>query len=177
MSDRATLDELFEFANKVRAAGGGNPLDALMPAVPEDTSQCLIAKNLNFNCAVNSHPVREDGSVISEVRWHMSVADEATRDKIADDLGLEHYDGGEDVEDEDGNYMTLEYGVVLPKEIGQVAHDFDQVTNVLYDMERGYQIKDEDKALVEDFWPYLDASIKEAYDLATHINEDGSIIL
>lgn len=176
MSNRATLDELFEFANKVREAGGGNPLDALMPAVPEDMSQCLIAKNLNFNCGVNSHRTSADGSPV-RLRWHMSVADEETRDKIAEALGLEKYDGYEESEDELGDYLALPYGVVLPERIGQVAKDFDSVLDVAHLLERGLPVSEKQRALFEEMWPYIDSSIREAYSLATKVNDDGTIVL
>jgi hypothetical protein len=81
MSSRASFEELMEFANRIREAGGGNPLDALMPAIPQDSSQCLIARNLNFNCEVN-------GSDVQPGHWCMWVDDRATRDKIAATLNL-----------------------------------------------------------------------------------------
>jgi hypothetical protein len=48
----ATEAELLEFANKIREAGGANPLDALMPSTPSDSKACLIAQALNFSCVV-----------------------------------------------------------------------------------------------------------------------------
>ncbi len=95
MAERASFEELLDFANKVRAAGGGNPLDALMPAVPEDPSQCLIAKNLNFNCVVDGGPARHqhitEGAESydkSGEAWYMQTDDRALRDRIADALDL-----------------------------------------------------------------------------------------
>lgn len=48
----ATEKELLAFANKVRKAGGGDVIKALLPSVPADPSYCLIANALNFQCDV-----------------------------------------------------------------------------------------------------------------------------
>ena len=54
MTRRMPLDELLKVCNEVRTAGGGSLLDALLPAVPADEDQCIIAKNMNFNCEVEA---------------------------------------------------------------------------------------------------------------------------
>lgn len=164
MSERASLEELIEFANKVREAGGGNPLDALMPSVPGDTQQCLIAKNLNFNCEVDG-----DGP---NGEWTMHVESAETAKDIADSLGLELHDPYED------DYFNT---VILPPEIGEVARVFDSVDAFLNDRKDGrhappeeYEITEED---IHDILPYIEESRKEAYKNASIINDDGSIVL
>lgn len=201
MAKRASLHEVLDFANKVRAAGGGNPIDALMPAVPQATQQCLIAKNLNFNCAVTG---AEGYTGISENRWVMELTDKAVRDRIADALGLARRNlPRDDV-----------YAVVLPEKIGQVASDFDSVWDaiaIIVDIaerefygevgywpgcedDREFQEGDEeifaaalraaakeapkkDKRMIMELLPYVQNATEEARSVATLITEDGSIVL
>jgi hypothetical protein len=172
MSERATLDELLDFANKVREAGGGNPLTALIPAVPEDSSQCLIAKNLNFNCRVDSMGASNEFDKTQ--LWGMYLEDEGTRDAIADALDLSTFEQPSD--------NGEEYGVVLPKRIGQVANDFDEITGEVcryIDDEHGV---DEDmpehaKDDIRELWPYIAESVRETYAIAGIVNADGSVVL
>ncbi len=176
---RASLAELKKFADRVRAAGGGNPLDALMPAVPEDASQCLIAKNLNFNCNVDGIGRNDQG--VASSRWGMHVEDSAIRNKIAEALGLPIVTAGD--------YEQRET-IVLPEEIGQVASDFDEVTQIAYRLTEEYRsnygldysevvprLKQDEVELFNDLWPYVEESTREAYDLADRVTEDGQIIL
>lgn len=167
---RATLAELKKFANKVRKAGGGNPLDALMPAVPADSSQCIIAKNLNFNCEVGA---------IGDGYWAMWIDDEVTRDKIAAALRLKP------VEQEEIDECPI-YGVELPVEIGEVARDFDNFSEAIcapWNSEpRKYEFSIDKKkrnavARLKEFWPYIDASTKEAYANADFVNDKGELVL
>jgi hypothetical protein len=120
---RATLAELHSFANKVRAAGGGNPIDALMPAVPQDTEQCLIAKNLNFNCEVKG----TIGYDFPFGSWVMELTDREIRDRIAAALNLE-------TAERNGDYCepcAKFYAVLLPDEIGAIAAAFDDAADNL----------------------------------------------
>lgn len=64
----ATEEELLEFANKVREAGGGDIIPALLPSYLGDADACLIARALNFQCSV-------DGIYDSEEDWAMDVHD------------------------------------------------------------------------------------------------------
>lgn len=186
---RASFDELLEFANKVRKAGGGNPLDALMPAVPQSAKQCLIAKNLNFNCEVDTLVETQHAG-----DWVMKLEDTEIADKIATALDLERLDLDIDDYDYDDEY-DLNHLVILPPEIGQVAADFDHwsdsfVTeianddngNPVLDTERGYGYKYQFK-LVEgmldqfnEFRPYIDASCVEAMKIGV-LDENGNLIL
>lgn len=187
---RASLDELKEFANKVRAAGGGNPLDALMPSVPEDGSQCLIAKNLNFNCAVygldSDTEERSDGGS----HWHMVVESKDLRDQIADTLGLAKVDHEEylgwDAKTKEEKY-EMKYGIRLPEEIGEVAAEFDRAMSIIksrwnpktldYEYSTTENASVEELERLKEFWPYIDESEKEAYANATFVNPDGTIVI
>lgn len=156
---RATLKELKEFADKVREAGGGNPLDALMPSVPGDSQQCLIAKNLNFNCHVDAEGPNG--------QWVMGIEDEETVTAIAKKLELAIYSD------------DYTYGVILPPEIGEVAATFDKVDTVLRSEDREQSAFEEGITAedIQEFLPFIEESKKEAYRLAEIINEDGSIVL
>lgn len=195
MAERATLSELLEFANKVREAGGGNPLDALMPAVPQDASQCLIAKNLNFNCKVHHGPCGADGDEVFEgVRpeddaWCMLIEDKALRNRIAEALDLPKVSWHE--KSWDGGRNTF-YAIELPKRIGAVAAEFDKWEEAI-DVQENVNHPNadafgevwyiceiatpQDIERFKEFWPYIDASIKEAYSNATFVNDDGAIVV
>lgn len=69
MTETASLETVLEFCNDVRDAGGANPLDALLPAVPQDSKKCLIARNLNFSCSVMPEP--RVISSVTEYDWYM----------------------------------------------------------------------------------------------------------
>lgn len=185
MPDRATLDELLDFANKVREAGGGNPIDALMPAVPEDSHQCLIARNLNFNCQVGGEgPAdRDDDS------WWMTLDSPETRDKIAEALGLESADWDltsweypSDVNQDAIEVHTRKYGVLLPERIAEVAIEFDRWYEALEYYGDGKAMVLSPEATPEaierlkEFWPFIEESVKEARSLAI-VNERGELIL
>lgn len=189
-TQRATFDQLLAFANKVREAGGGNPLDALMPSVPQDASQCLIARNLNFNCEVSG--ADRDG------RWYMNIEDPATVEAIAEKLDLEIRYGHQWIE---GQYTEVARSLLLPVEIGNVARDFDEAQEIYRglqdradeiaydrtnewgnaskeDYQRAFNDLDEEsKQHLREFTPYIEASEHEAYSLATIVNDDGSIVV
>lgn len=176
--ERATLEELKEFANKVREAGGGNPIDALMPAIPTDTSECLIAKNLNFNCTVGAVG-GDDGS------WWMAVDTEEIRDKIAKSLNLEKANYMYYPEYGGGGYEV--YAVRLSDEIGQIASDFDEWDHAIIErfdpklQEYRHVIRQDTSERciqnLKDFWPYVDESIKESLDNADFVNDKGELII
>lgn len=179
---RASLEELLEFANAVREAGGGNPLDALMPAVPEDAKQCLIARNLNFNCTVRGADgvYLKNGKAIPSDNdtWIMYISDERIVRAVAKKLNLKK------VYYERWNEVDHPVGVLLPRRIGRIAYEFDNALEAIvfsHDDDRGEVYtwegtKSELKRL-KDFWPYIETSEKEAYENATFVNEDGSIVL
>lgn len=167
---RATLEETHAFANAVREAGGGNPLDALMPAVPEDSTQCLIAKNLNFNCAV------QPSGKTSDNFWVMVVYDKEVRDRIASALGLRKINDPIALQQEDVEVPV--YGVRLPQEIANVAMAFDEwmdASHQYHNYGRSYLDEDTER-LLEEFTPYVEASVREARGLGD-FNEKGELIL
>jgi hypothetical protein len=49
----ATEEELIEFANKVRTAGGADVIDALLPSTQTEPAMCLIANALNFSSHIS----------------------------------------------------------------------------------------------------------------------------
>lgn len=117
----ATFEETLDFANAVRKAGGGNPIDALMPSEPQDSQTCLIARNLNFSCEIDgldAEFVDEHG----ENRWQMRVEDPDVLKRISAALDLPLL-----VYDDEEFYATGEpFALVLPRAIGNVARDFDR---------------------------------------------------
>lgn len=108
----ATEAELLEFANKVRAAGGANILDALLPSEPSDPRACLIANALNFSCEVRSIGSWPDG--VRETYWGMYFPynmSNADRSRISEATGCPI----------DNFYAALK----LPRHIGNAAAAFD----------------------------------------------------
>ena len=89
----ATEEELLEFVNKARAAGGADILEALLPSKPEIASQCLIANGLNFGCTVSPINRPADLENDDEYRfvWGMTLPPNISEDQIdsiAEALGL-----------------------------------------------------------------------------------------
>ncbi len=194
MTKRASLEETLEFCNEVREAGGTNALDALLPAVPQESESCLIAANLNFNCSVDG-----DG----KGQWYMIIEPGYAAvdiDAIQEATGCE---AGSAEQYAMAGYSDEAVLIKLPWGIGQVAKDFDQawieiekLVEAYYDynsrladedMEyedlpfRDYVIQhhggvDVDYQLIEDFWPYIEESMKETYDLG-FINDQGKLVL
>lgn len=162
MPTTASLDELKDFANKVREAGGGKPLDALMPAVPSDQYMCLIAKNLNCKCNVTAEGPNGE--------WIMVLKDKTTRDNIAKALKLKAWD----------RQCGTAYAVILPERIGRIAEEFDSALAPITGMYRYASIdKSNRKALnrLKRFWPYLDASSKNQFIGASFMDTRGELVL
>lgn len=163
---KATFEELLDFCNKVREAGGGNPLDALMPAVPQVSDRCLVAKNLNFNCEVQVW-----------AQWVM-VSDEATAKRIAEALGLKLTEQTVKV----GTIYRTEFGVELPEAIGEVAQAFDDWMDLVNDLYVAWEVDEDlnldevDRALLREFQPYVDAAVDEAIRLG-ELTDSGQLIL
>lgn len=117
----ATEEELLEFANAIRAAGGADVLEALLPSVPKRAGQCLIANALNFSCEVRglgsgSTTTFDDGV---SYRWGMFLPHNITSAQLDALDGLE-IDGVELRKClDDTFYLTL------PKHVGNAAEAFD----------------------------------------------------
>lgn len=139
----ASVEELKDYCNKVREAGGGNPLDALLPAIPQEANECLIALNLNFSCEVDGVPKHEAGFYygsltgleiwneyseqlgypeLADSVWHMQLYDENIAKKIATNLELPI------VEPKDDNAGP--WRILLPARIGLIAQSFDEWLNL-----------------------------------------------
>jgi hypothetical protein len=163
----ASLDELRDFCNRVRQAGGAKEIDDLMPAVPGQTEACLIAKALNFSCQVGALIDPDDYPKDPEA-WAMQVRDEELAHKISKECKLPVIDKDE------------YYEVVLPKKIYRVAQIYDGVSSLMWechteelveseDGERYVDILNEDlmtmqeKNLLKKFWPYFDDATKAAW--------------
>lgn len=112
--ERASIEELLEFANMVRSGGGGEVIDDLLMSTPQDSSECLIANALNFDCKVNS----EHGGA-----WSMQSGDEDFNNKLADIIGHGTVSYDQDYEDE-------VVGAILPDKIWKVAVAFDSYADV-----------------------------------------------
>lgn len=117
----ATPEEILAFANRVRAAGGAEVIEDLMPAVPTDARQCLIARNLNFDSAISSGvafsgimPTFPDGSWRWMMRLNMPFEQAA---KIADVV-----EGG--ILFRPWSHSDILY-LSLPETIGNAARAFD----------------------------------------------------
>lgn len=183
MKPAASNDEILEFCNKVREAGGGKPLDALLPGVPEDAHSCLIANNLNFQCRVGGLEGRgvtdEDQALIRRVegeggRWWMTLENEEVRDRIAEALDLEKVDTGY-------YWENPYYSVLLPKKIGNVAWNFDQANQDFFYSYQKVLDSAEERGLSETeahatAWEHASANLTEAmkrYAKLTTVVEHG----
>jgi hypothetical protein len=113
------IKDVLDFCNIVREAGGANPLDSLMPAVPEDTHKCLIARNLNFSCEVM--PTKGHDNISW---WAMYLNDEETRDQIVEALRKRYPTNNFQTTDRPS--LNRSYGFFLPPELAAVAYEFDQ---------------------------------------------------
>lgn len=167
--ERATNAQVKSFCNKVRKAGGTTVLHALMPSVPQDATQCLLAKNLNFNSYVNCD---------NKKRWYMELEDGQIAKEIADKLELKRND-------------RLVY---LPEKIGAVARDFDELWRLInrldaltdpaqtphQHLKRTQERIEKYKARIKPLkglWPLIEEAEREAYANAPFINAKGQIVL
>lgn len=117
----ATEEELLEFVNKGRKAGGANLLEALLPSVPSESSECLIANALNFSCAVlpSFELTHNDDAILN---WYMAVPTNMDIEQVevvaeALDLVVDRLPNAE-------KYQQGRLGP-LPAHIGNAAQAFD----------------------------------------------------
>ena len=123
----ATEDELLEFCNSVRQAGGAEVLEALLPSTPGVPSECLIARGLNFDCTVgntvygmawNGTGLRDGFFIpgtdscfwVMTVHYGNSEDSMAKAQEVANALGLTQFANE----------------IALPEHIGNAAEAFDQ---------------------------------------------------
>lgn len=124
----ATEEELLEFANSVRMAGGADIIGALLPSTPRAPGSCLIANALNFSCEVNTSGSVEDTFASGAYHWYMFLPANMTTKRaheIADLVpGVRvrrvHKSGERDLP----AYLALS----LPEHIGNAALAFDEGT-------------------------------------------------
>lgn len=120
---RASIDELLDFANEIRKAGGGELIDELLLSKPKDSNNCLIANALNFDCEVES---------CDDDNWAM-FTDSDLSITIADKVGLKKCFRQDEIWDEEyGEFIEKEIcaGVILPDNIKKVALAFDTQIDV-----------------------------------------------
>jgi hypothetical protein len=126
--DVATEQELLDFVNRARAAGGANVLEALLPSKPSDPNTCLIARGLNFSCAVSCDVFWDE-----QERWQMSLPDNMPFEQakaIADALECPLINW-RSIDDEwvlatAENWGNFDPSIVLPEHISNAAAAFDR---------------------------------------------------
>ena len=148
--ERASVDELLAFANKIREVGGSNNmLHELIPSYPTDSESCLIANALNFNSTIEG-----GGQTFPSGRigWVMNIHDEVVANNIKNsNLGLDvsiqyDYDYDEIYNDETGEYEEVEVQtflnatVYLPEEIGLCAAAFDSYHDAELEQFNAYKV-------------------------------------
>lgn len=115
----ATEEEVLEFANKLRAAGAAEPLDALMPSRRNDATECLIANACNFGCEVRPWEAMKGD-------WFLQFPSNMSSQKC---LKIMHAVGCEPHEGVAGDVVRLVPAAVaamaLPERIGNAAMAFD----------------------------------------------------
>lgn len=108
----ATREEVLDFCNRLRKAGGGDLLDELLPGAIGNSRYCLLARALNFDCTVKPQeallPSTEKGRPYSWVMWFTSSS---LAYEVAGKLELEPYGAR---------------AIRLPQRIANVAAAFDQ---------------------------------------------------
>ncbi len=113
----ATEEELLEFCNRVREAGGADILEALLPSRPGNAHECLIANALNFGCSVR--PVGEKRNGLFD-KWKMDLPSNLTDEQAA---AISEVVGSPVV---GRRYSGVYRHVDLPPHIGNAAHAFDE---------------------------------------------------
>lgn len=115
----ATHDELLDFCNKVRKAGGGEILGSLLPGYTGNSQTCLIAKNLNFQCSVVPFYKMVEGKEVKQAnKWVMSIHDEYVLYRVAEEVEL--------TVDVRIKGSEFEVCLILPEHIGNAADAFDR---------------------------------------------------
>jgi hypothetical protein len=115
--DVATSEELIEFVNRGRQAGGADVLDALLPSRPLQPHACLIANALNFGCEVACQYDMKKGHILRWPSgawiWRMTLPFNTPRAKtmlVAEAMDLP---------------VVEDYHLGLPEHIGNAARAFD----------------------------------------------------
>lgn len=135
----ATEQELLDFANAIRKAGGANVIQALLPSEQGDPNRCLIANALNFSCSVGGLMATKDGDSFPEnsegdYPWFMTFPENMDTDRIRAIAKI--VPGARFAWGYDEDYATTQEGgfelrytrvpaLRLPLHIGNAAHAFD----------------------------------------------------
>lgn len=122
----ATEEELLAFANKLRAAGAADPLDALLPGKRGKGEACLIANACNFGCEVSP----------CGGWWGMFFPHNVSRERID---ALATAVDCEVLENFSLHPELATHYIRLPEKIGNTAHAFD----LLFGWTAKYAIEDE----------------------------------
>lgn len=129
----ATERELLNFANRVRDAGGADFLKKLLPAYPEQSTECLIARALNFHCEITPwapcNPDRDNGRFSDgSEKWIMiphhgnTEQSEKKARELAPKISLRLLKQRTSMRADD---EPIKYGLQLPRHIGNAAEAFD----------------------------------------------------
>lgn len=143
---------LLNFANKLRAAGDADPLEALMPSKPSDSKACLIANAVNFKSSVT---VIGDEPGPKGYTWvmlfprnmeHERIEEiaKAVKCKTVEVVYPSRYGACEIPEEGDRRKRHL--ALVLPQDIGNAAETFDA--------SEGWTVKYNKSYLEAEKWAY-----------------------
>lgn len=138
-------EEVLDFCNRVREAGGTDVLEALLPGDAGLGESCLIAKNLNFSCNIRPGRIPEGHDNIDN--WVMIIKEEDIAKKISSAMDMEiigHETSG----------FWPGYRLSLPSEIAEVARNFDNLHDeVTYSISE--PVIPEDQAWLLEFNNYM----------------------
>jgi hypothetical protein len=121
----ATEQELLDFVNRGREAGGANVLEALLPSVPQDHNSCLIANGLNFSCSVY-------GNIVAASGWAMYLPQNMPYEQaraVADALECPLWSRASGIWEEATSSTWPQARatcIPLPEHIGSAAAAFDE---------------------------------------------------
>lgn len=115
--------ELLDIANKIRAAGGAEALEAFFPSDIGQEKSCLIANALNFGCKVSGFfpKIVQDGNIMfrpaydGDPAWTMQVPTAKLAKQLAAELGWEVI-----------NVPSYRNFIILPQKVGNTAAAFDE---------------------------------------------------
>jgi hypothetical protein len=135
----AEEEDLLSFANRVRAAGGAEPLAALFPSTPLEPDACLIANALNFKSTVTT-PFDDEENSANYFTWGMVFPTRFTKSRVQE-IAREVLGDDYDEESVRRHPGRKAFVMVLPRLIGNTALAFDHA-------KRGwvtkYRLKEED---------------------------------
>lgn len=129
-------EQVLEFCNKIRKAGGADVLPSLLPGIPMNSNGCLIANNLNFDCSIGPSGISNDFG-----NWVMTIEGDRhieISNKISEELNMPIACR----EDSDFSQSTT---LKLPYELGEIAYQFDKTWETIDNYNKQAWIRDEDR--------------------------------